>query len=271
MIYVVGGTGFIGSAYARLFARLGLPHRLVGRAEWDAVRGTRCDVLINANGNSKKFLAAQEPLADFDLSVRSVLETIAAVECGTYVMLSSGDVYPDQSAPALTAEGQPIDPAGVSRYGQHKLLAEQLVRGSGRDWLILRMAGFVGPGLRKNAIFDMLTDAPVWLAPESELQFVSTDRAAEIVWGLVAKGVRREIVNLGATGLVQLGALHREIGSRSPFREQAPVIRYELGLGKLARLHGGTLPHTADEVRGFVDAWKAGRMHESRPREGNRA
>jgi nucleoside-diphosphate-sugar epimerase len=257
MIYVVGGTGFVGSAYVRLFARLGLPHRVIGRTDWDAVRGTRCDVLVNAGGNSKKFLAAREPLVDFDLSVRSVLETIDAVDCGTYVMLSSGDVYPDQATPALTHEDQTIDPALVSRYGQHKLLAEQLVRGGGRDWLILRMGGFVGPGLKKNAIFDMLADAPVWLAPESELQFVSTDRAAEIVWDLVEQGIRRQVINLGATGLVHLGTLHRELGSRSPFQPQAPVVRYDLDLDKLKRFYRGTLPDSGEEVYRFVSAWKA--------------
>jgi hypothetical protein len=92
-----------------------------------------------------------------------------------------------------------------------------------------------------------------------------------MVWGLIEQGVRREVVNIGATGLVQLGTLHREIGSRSPFRPQAPVIRYELDLAKLKRLHRGTLPHTAEEVRRFVDAWKAGRSQESRLIGGNTA
>ena len=260
MIYVIGGAGFVGSAYVRLFVRLGLPHRVITRANWNEFRGTRCDVIINANGNSKKFLAEEHPLADFDQSVRSVAELLDAFSCSTYVMLSSGDVYPDQSRPSFTREDRQIDPANISRYGQHKLLAEQLLRGDGRNWLIMRMGGFVGAGLKKNAIFDMLTDAPVWLAPDSELQFISTDHAAEIVWSLVEQDIRGETINLGGTGLVHLMELHRDIGSRSSFKPNAPTIRYELDLTKLKNLYHGTLPQSSDEVHQFVSRWKAGAL-----------
>jgi nucleoside-diphosphate-sugar epimerase len=120
------------------------------------------------------------------------------------------------------------------------------------NWLIMRMGGFVGPGLKKNAVFDMLTGAPVWLDPGSELQFIGTDAAAQLVIGLAFKGVRREIVNLGATGLVNIGALHRRIGSKSVFQPSAPIVRFELSLDKLAALTGETLPNAATEVETFV-------------------
>jgi nucleoside-diphosphate-sugar epimerase len=256
MIYVIGGTGFVGSAYARLFARLGLEHRVITRATRDEFIGTRCDIVIDCNGNSKKFLAEREPLLDFDMSVRSVAQSLEAFPCDTYVLLSSGDVYPDQSDFARTQEEQVIDPAAVSRYGRHKLLAEQLVRGGARNWLIMRMGGFIGPGLKKNAIFDILREAPVWLSPESELQFISTDRAAGLVWGLIEQGVRREVINLGANGLVNIGKLCDRLGSHSEFRPQAPKVRYELNLNKLARLYDGALPNSEDEVNNFIAQWR---------------
>ena len=252
MITIVGGSGFVGSACVRLFETRGIAHRVVTRENYDSLKGTSCDVLINANGNSRKFLAAREPLAEFDQSVRSVVRTLEDFHCKTYVFLSTGDVYPDQSNPAVTGEDQRIDPGRQSRYGLHKYLAEQLVRGTQEQWLVMRMGGFVGPGLKKNAIHDMLTGAPVWLAPQSELQFISTDRAAELVWGLLAAGVRNEIINLGATGTVNLGDLHRQIASASQFQPDAPTVRFELSLEKLARLSGAALPRSQDEVEAFI-------------------
>ena len=254
MITIIGGNGFVGSAYVRLLAARGIAHQVVTRENYDSLRGTACDVLINANGNSKKFLASREPLNEFDQSVRSVTQSLQDFPCSTYVLLSTGDVYPDQSSPEVSREDQVIDPARQSRYGLHKSLAEQLVRGTQKNWLVMRMGGFVGPGLKKNAIHDMLTGAPVWLSPTSELQFISTDRAAELVWGMVQKGVRNEIVNLGATGTVNLGALHRKIGSASAFMTDAPAIRYEVCLDKLAKLSAVTLPRSQDEVDAFVAA-----------------
>jgi nucleoside-diphosphate-sugar epimerase len=172
------------------------------------------------------------------------------------VLLSTGDVYPDQSSPTVTREDQAIDPARQSRYGLHKFLAEQLVRGTQAQWLVMRMGGFVGPGLKKNAIHDMLTGNQVWLSPQSELQFISTDRAADRVWKLVENGVRNQIINLGAAGTVNLGALHSRLASRSTFLPEAPTIRYEVSLDKLAALSGGVLPRSEDEVNAFVAAWK---------------
>ncbi|CAO3363667.1 NAD-dependent epimerase/dehydratase family protein [Azospirillum palustre] len=260
LIYLIGGNGFVGSAYRRLFAARGMDCVLVGRDDIERLRGTRCDVLINANGNSKKFLADRDPLFDFDASVRSVMESLVAFDAGSYVFLSSGDVYPDPSSPETTGEDQAIDLARVSRYGLHKHLAEQLVMASRRPWLVLRMGGFVGPGLKKNAVYDMLNGDPVWLSPESRLQFIHTDHAADLVWRLVERGVRNEVVNLGAEGLVHLGDLHREIGGEiggemgagSVFREDAAVVRYELSLEKLRRLSGTSLPSSMDDVRRFV-------------------
>ncbi|HKY18603.1 MAG TPA: NAD-dependent epimerase/dehydratase family protein [Rhizomicrobium sp.] len=257
MIYVIGGNGFVGAAYVRLLQTRGLPHRAITRENYESLRGTACDVLINANGNSKKFLAAREPLNEFDQSVRSVAQSLQDFRWGTYIQLSTGDVYPDQSSPQVTREDQAIDPARQSRYGLHKCLAEQLVRGVCEKWLVIRMGGFVGPGLKKNAIFDMLTGAPVWLSPQSELQFLSTDRAAALVWELAQKGVSNEIVNLGATGTVNLGALHRRIGSASSFMPQAPTVCYDVSLDKLAKLSGTELPRSLDEVEKFIATWKA--------------
>jgi nucleoside-diphosphate-sugar epimerase len=156
----------------------------------------------------------------------------------------------------VTREDQTIDPAGQSRYGLHKSLAEQLVRGGDAQWLVMRMGGFVGPGLKKNAIYDMLTGGTVWLSPQSELQFISTDRAADLVWQLVENGVRNQIINLGAVGMVNLGALHSRLASRSAFQPEAPTIRYEVALDKLTALSGAALPRSEDEVNAFVAAWK---------------
>ena len=260
MIYILGGEGFVGSAYARVLRELDQPFITITRANYASLRGSACDVLINANGNSRKFVATRDPLRDFDASVRSVAASLEDFRAQRYVFLSSGDVYPDTSTPDATREDAPIDLSRVSRYGLHKSLAEQLVRSVHPAWLVVRMGGFVGPGLKKNAIFDMLTDDPVWLSPESELQFISTDSAARLVWALVQSGVRGEVVNLGAEGLLNLGQFHQSIGSASLFKPGAPTVRYELSLDRLRRLSGKPLPRTAECVSEFAMAVRAGRI-----------
>ncbi len=260
MIYVLGGEGFVGSAYVRLLTELGLPVQAVTRANYAELRGTSCAVLINANGNSKKFLSTRDPLWDFDASVRSVAQSLEDFKAERYVYLSSGDVYPETHTATVTQEEQSIDLGRISRYGLHKYLAEQLVRAVHPAWLVVRMGGFVGPGLKKNAIFDMLTGAPVWLDPASELQFVDTSDAARLVWGLVQAGQAKQVVNLGAEGLLNLGVFHRAIGSTSAFKPDAPTVRYELSLDRLRSLSAAKLPRTQDCVMRFAAAVQDGRI-----------
>lgn len=254
MIFIIGGEGYVGSAYPRLFQRLGLEHRVITRANYADFVGQRCDVLINANGNSKKFMADRDPKWEFDASVRSVLHSIEDIKSDCYIHLSTGDVYPETHSPEVSLESQDIDSRRQSRYGLHKHMAEHLVRSLHPRWIVMRMGGFVGPGMLKNAVFDMLNEQPVWLTPGSELQFIGTDTAARLVWRLYENGVAQETVNLGARGVVQIGDLHARLRAASPFAEQARQVRFEISTDKLARLTGEVLPSSADEVEAFFQA-----------------
>ena len=254
MIYLLGGEGFVGSAYARLLESRGIEHKVITRANYDNFRGTACDVLINANGNSRKYMANRDPLWEFDASVRSTAESLASFKAEKYILLSSGDVYPDQSNPELTQEDLPIDVSRVSRYGVHKYLGEKLVQGAQKNWLVFRMGGFVGPGLKKNAVYDMLHNDPVWLDPESQLQFISTNQAADIILNIVESNANQEIINIGALETIKLIDLHKKINSESVFQENAPLVRYELCLEKLQSLAKSPLPTSDDEVNTFLDS-----------------
>jgi nucleoside-diphosphate-sugar epimerase len=258
MIYIIGGRGYVGSGFARYCRNRGLPHQVITRENYDEFAGTSCDVLVNANGNSRKYLADRDPVAEFDQSVRSVAVSLAAFAARSYVLISTGDVYDDTSSPVTTGEDRELDLDRMSRYGLHKSLAERLVMGAHKDWLVVRAGGFVGPGIKKNAVFDILTNAKIWLSPDSELQFIHTDHAAEIVMGIVEKrGAGRQVVNLGAQGTVRLGELHAAIGSTGQFDPGAPTVRFELSLARLAALSPAAIPETRDEVNRFAAGWPA--------------
>jgi nucleoside-diphosphate-sugar epimerase len=251
MIFILGGNGFVGSAYGRLLNSLGLESQIITRANYDQFVGQSCKVLINANGNSKKFLADRDPKGEFDASVRSVLHSLEDFKSESYVFLSTGDVYPEQTSPGVSLEEQVIDSARQSRYGIHKHWAETIVKTLHPRSIVMRMGGFVGPGMLKNAIFDMLNDQPVWLDADSQLQFISTDRAAQLVWRLVETESWGETVNLGARGTVRIGDIHTRLGSKSVFQPDARLVRFEISTDKLARLTGLDLPLASEEIEAF--------------------
>src|SRR5262249_25120759 len=145
-------------------------------------------VVIESACNSKKFLAEERPFAEFDHSVTHRLRTLRDFPARLHVHISSVDVYDDLSSPATTGESAAAGPENPSHYGFHKFLAEELVRHHAATWLIARLAGMVGPGLRKNPVFDLSRGQPLRIHPDSQYQFMHTDDVAACIWTLVERG-----------------------------------------------------------------------------------
>ncbi len=253
-VFILGGRGFVGSAFVRLFAARGIACEVVARDNWEALAERRCDVLINAAGNSKKFLSDRDPVADFDATVRMTFDSLHRFKFDRYVLCSSCDVYDDYADPSRTREDAPIDPARQSRYGFHKQLAEQLARYEAKQAMIIRFGGFVGPGLKKNPIFDILRGGPLWLHPDSRLQYLHTDDAAKIVWQLVESGRWGETVNVCGDGVVRLADVIARVGHPVAVQPDCPTVHYEINIDKLRGWM--TVPRSEPAVFTFVDAEK---------------
>lgn len=249
MIFLIGGRGLVGSAFARQCEAQGLPVAILDRESYPSFIGQSCSLLINANGNSRKPLAVSDPMADFDASVRSVRSSLQDFRCERYIHLSSCDVYPDCSSPETTEESACPDITRQSPYGFHKYLAELCVQHAARDWQIFRLGGFVGPGLKKNAIFDIMNGGPLWLDPASELQFLHTDEAARIVLDLARTGPGREVFNLCGKGTIALSEVIAATGREVVVQPGSRRVRYDVSIEKASRLV--EIPSTRETVLRF--------------------
>lgn len=250
-VFVLGGKGYVGSAFVRAASKR---HQVtaVDLDNYQDFRGRSCDLLINANGNSKKYLAEQDPAAEFDASVQSVLRSLVDFPAKRYVYLSTIDVYPCVDNPRRNRETTIIDPAKQSRYGLHKYLAEQLVRRYAASWLICRLGGMVGAGMWKNSIFDILHDRPLRVSAASQYQFMNTDDVAKIVLTLARRRPENDVFNVCGAGRISLAEIASLAGKPPPqYALEAPCIeRYEVNVEKLQALL--TVPQTAATVRRFV-------------------
>ena len=249
---VLGGAGFIGSAIVREAGVRGYDVRSVGRQNYQELSGTRCDLLIDANGNSKKYLAKQDPKDDFDKSVQSVVNSLHDFQTSCYVYLSSVDVYSDVSDPSQNDEMSLIDAKQLSAYGFHKYIAEQLVRFYVNSWLVFRMGAFVGHGLWKNPIYDILKHQQPHIHPDSINSYLNTCHLAQLVFQVFESGCRAEIFNVTGDGIISL----RKIAAMVPgynvskTSEMLPIERYNINIEKIkARVH---IPQTTQVVRQFI-------------------
>lgn len=250
MIFLLGGNGFVGSGYARELERAGIPFEVITRQNYDQLVDRRCEVLINANGNSSKLLGRTDPKGEFRASVLSVRDSLVDFNFGTYVFLSTSDVYPDSSCAELTEETSDIDIAAQSSYGFHKYLAEQCVRHAAPRWLVIRQGGFVGPGMKKNAVFDVLHGEKAWVHPETRFQYIHTDDSARSCLALLEQGTINDIFNLTARGTISVREVMQLSGRTVPAPEDVAPITFEISTAKAeGRI---ALPTTRDCVRRYL-------------------
>jgi len=251
-VIVIGATGFVGSAFVRYFRKRGEDVLEVTRANYSEHAGTAGDLVIEAACNSKKFWAEERPFEEFDASVGHRLRSLRDFPAELHVHLSSVDVYDQLAAPEHTIE-ETGAVGGGSHYGFHKLLSELLVRRHASNWLILRLAGMLGPGLRKNPVHDILHGQPLRIHPESQYQFMCTDDVAVLAGEMITSGVHCEVFNLCGHGLIsprELAQLSgRELDLSLVTAEAKPRI-VDVNISKAAaRVR---VPATRESVQAFL-------------------
>jgi nucleoside-diphosphate-sugar epimerase len=254
-VFVLGGEGFVGSAMCRYCQGRQIDFLSLTKSNYRNFTKESCDVLINANGNSKKYLAEEQPFKDFELSILSLRDSLLEhrERAGLYVYVSSIDVYNDLGNPRNNAETANIIPEGLSFYGFHKYLAEQMIKKYMKKWLIIRMGGLVGQGLKKNAIYDIVTNRPLRVHPDSVYQYLDVDDAVHIVFEVIKKGLENSIFNLCGKGGITL----REILRSSPKHSKRDVLspsRRETYLVNIEKIQSLChIPETKTTVMGFVN------------------
>lgn len=145
---LVGYSGFVGSTLLRQ-ARFGELYRSTNIPE---IEGRSFDTVVCAAAPAQKWIANREPEADLR-NVGRLISSLEAVKCRTFILISTVDVF---GSPVGVDEDSPVEESELHPYGRHRRLLERFVEEHFKSRLIVRLPGLVGPGLRKNVIFDLL-------------------------------------------------------------------------------------------------------------------
>jgi nucleoside-diphosphate-sugar epimerase len=146
---LIGHSGFIGGNAARQWPF----DALFNSSNIDELRGGDFDEIVCAAPAAEKWKANADPESD----ARSIARLEAALSettAGRFILISTIDVYP---RPREVDERTELDDAGEP-YGRHRLRLESFVRARFDDAIVLRLPGLFGPGLKKNALFDLIHD-----------------------------------------------------------------------------------------------------------------
>lgn len=147
---LIGYSGFVGSTLLKQ-TRFDSLYRSTNIGE---IRGQSFDAVVCAGAPAQKWIANREPAEDL-AKIEGLIEHLGSMTCKTFVLISTVDVF---KAPLGVDESTIVDESGLHAYGLHRRLLEKFVESNFANYLIVRLPGLVGPGLRKNVIFDFLNE-----------------------------------------------------------------------------------------------------------------
>jgi dTDP-4-dehydrorhamnose reductase len=168
-IGIIGANGVLGTTLVEIFSKTNTVYSIT-RENYNSEinKSIIFDYLINANGNSKKYLANQQPLEDFNLSVLSVYKSIFDFKYKHYIQISSID-----------AENQ------EKNYGFHKKIAEDIVIKHCPKYNIIRCCAILSKHMKKGVVKDILEGRELFITEDSSLPFITDVAISETLLRLI--------------------------------------------------------------------------------------
>ena len=148
---IIGYTGFVGGYLATRVSG-----DLYNSSNIHDIIGKHYDIVYCCGLPAAKWIANREPEVDYT-NMMNLMDTLSKATIGTFILISTIDVY-DKSVPAQDEDGNAY--ARECSYGRHRRLMELWALDAYKDCYIFRLPALFGIGLKKNVIYDLLTENP---------------------------------------------------------------------------------------------------------------
>lgn len=232
---IIGGKGMLGSDLVKYLSQF-FAVTSISKENYSQFVNHSFDIVVNSNGNSKRFWAIKNPLEDFYVSTVSVYKSLFDFKSTIYVYISSSDVYINHSSSVSTLEDQIQDSSKLSSYGLHKYLSEKIVENYCKSYIILRTSMLLGKNLKKGPIYDIINKNPLFISKASRLQMISTQEVANIITFLIDKKNENDVFNVGGKGIVDFKEIQTYFSIPINFQDKNETQIYEMNVSKLNKL-----------------------------------
>lgn len=205
---VIGQHGFIGSTVTKYLKK-----------SYDVGETDPCETLINCAGWARIYEASQDPKKMKEVEDYT-LERIRKISFDRLVHISTIHIecYPD------------------SWYSIIKKRMEEKLLKEFPNTLILRVTGVIGNGMKKNAIYDMMNDKPLWVTEDSVYNYITDTELARII--LYMSHYRNSlIINVGAKDSISVGEVAKILGKNPVYGSEKHVIKFDTSF---LRMYYGT-------------------------------
>lgn len=206
-VVIIGASGFVGKKLVQVFKQAGVYEVVeVTRDTYEAEKA-KCneyDLIVHSAMPSKRWWAANNPLDDFDATVRLTADILYNWKHKKLALISS-----------VSARIQTDHP-----YGRHKHVAEVLTMDFNANNLIFRLGGLYGEGLDKGVVFDMIEGNEVFMTEDSAFNYINTETAAKLIEQQINKS---GIIDIGAKDTISIGEIAKHFGFKVNFGNRKEV------------------------------------------------
>jgi nucleoside-diphosphate-sugar epimerase len=245
---LIGHTGFVGGNLLRQrpFGAL------FNSKNIDQIDGRSFDLVVCSGARAEKWKANADPLADLD-NIETLTQALEQVDARKVVLISTIDVFIN---PIGVNEDSPTPTANLHAYGRHRRRLEQII--SNRfDALVVRLPALYGPGLKKNALYDLLNDNQVnKIDTRGAFQFYDVGR----LWRDIEIALENDLTLVHLpTEPATVGEIARTaFGMEFSNELQSPPVQYDVRT-RFAALFGGSDAYVErkPEVLAGIGAWVA--------------
>ena len=223
-IGLLGKNGFIGSNVLEI----------LGRQFFVVAEPKSCDVLVNCAGFSRMYEGNA-----FPMRMQAVEDTIwtriREVEFRDLIHLSTTyiDVYPNDI------------------YSKIKIKMERRILSQYPDTCILRLGGVIGKGLRKNVVYDLLHDKPLFVDQNSVYNYISVADIGQIIIKLLMN-FKSGIFNVGAQNSISAVQIASLLGKSPVYGSKKEFVNMDVS--KLQAIH--VTKTTEEYIKEFHQEYK---------------
>src|SRR5260221_13263402 len=253
-VAIIGAQGMLGSDLVKY---LGKEFSVVAitKDNYKDTIGKNFDVVINANGNSKRFWANQHVFEDFQLSTVSVYKSLFDFYYKTYIYISSSDVYNNHMLPSATKESQLIQSENLCAYGLHKYISECIIRNNTTSYLILRSSMMLGMNMKKGPIYDILQGKPLFVNKQSQIQMITTYEIANILIFFIKHKITNATYNIGGKSVVSFKDIEKLFSLPITFEKDSETQMYNMNVSKLNSIY--QLKTSKEYLQHFIGSLKS--------------
>lgn len=159
---LIGWTGFVGQELL-----LNLPNAdIYNSKNIDTLCGKEYNYIYFAGLPAEKWKINQNSEVDKE-NLNSIMEILKCVKCNKFILISTVDIF--NCSIQQEEDGQVF---AKHPYGIHRRQMEEFIRSYYNSYLIVRLPGLFGTGLKKNIIYDLIFSNNIeQLTLDSEFQY----------------------------------------------------------------------------------------------------